>query len=60
MHHASFLIIDSYFMIPAVIAKVFNPTAGLVIAIVMLTNKVDAETETKPVTVKVKISKCLT
>ena len=55
-----FLIIDLYFLIPEVIAQIFNPTAELVITTGIATNKVNAETETQPVLVEAKISKCST
>ena len=45
-----FLIIHLYFLIPAVIAQVFNPISEFVIPIGMLTK---AEIETHPVTAEV-------
>ena len=51
-----FLIIDLYFLIPAVIAQIFNPTAELVIPIG--TKEAKAEMETHPVIVEAKIRKC--
>ena len=53
-----FLIIDLYFLIPAVIAQIFNSTAELAIPTGIPTNKAKAEIETHPVTVEAKISKC--
>ena len=55
-----FFIIDLYFLIPAVIAQCFIPTAELVIPIGTQTNEANAEIETQPVIVGTKISKCLT
>ena len=55
-----FFIIDLYFLIPAVIAQIFIPTAELVILTGIATNKANAEIETQPVTVEGKISKCST
>ena len=52
-----FLIIDLYFLIPAVIAQIFNPTAELVIPIGIPNNKAKAEIEIHPVAVETKISK---
>ena len=52
-----FLIIDLYFLIPAVIPQFFIPTAELVIPAGMVTNEANAEMETEPATVKTNISK---
>ena len=52
--------IDLYFLIPAVIAQTFNPTAELVIPIGIAINKVNEKIEMQPVTVEAKISKCYT
>ena len=52
-----FLIIDLYFLIPAVIPQFFIPTAELVIPAGMVTNEANAEMETEPSTVKTNISK---
>ena len=52
-----FLIIDLYFLIPAVIAQIFNPNAELVISIGIPTNEVNAEIETQPLTAEIKIRK---
>ena len=53
-----FLIIDVYFLIPAVIAQIFNPIAELIIPIGIPTKKARAEMETHPVIVEIKVSKC--
>ena len=45
------LTIDLYFLIPAVIAQVFNPIAELVIPIGIPTKEAKVETETHPVIV---------
>ena len=42
-----FLMIDLYFLIPAVNAQIFNPTAELVMPTGMPTNETNAEIETK-------------
>ena len=44
-----FLIIDLYFLIPAVIAQIFNPISELVIPIGIPMKEAKAETETDPV-----------
>ena len=48
------LIIDLYFLIPEVIAQIFNPIAELVIPIGITSEKEKAETEAHLVTVKLK------
>ena len=53
-----FLIINLYFLIPAVIAQIFNPIAELVIPIGIPTKEAKAEIEIHPVIVEVKIRKC--
>ena len=53
-----YLIIDLYFLIPAVITQIFNPIAELLIPIGIPTKEAKAEMETHPVTVEIKISKC--
>ena len=53
-----FLIIDLYFLIPAVIAQIFNPITELVIPIGIPTKEAKAEIETHPVIVEAKIRKC--
>ena len=53
-----FLIIDLYFLIPVVIAQIFNFIAELVIPIGIPTKEAKAEMEIHPVTVEIKISKC--
>ena len=50
--------IDLYFLIPEVIAKIFNPTAELVIPTGIPTNEANGEIETQPLTVEIKITKC--
>ena len=45
-----FLIIDLYFLIPAVIAQIFNPTEVLAILIGISTKETKAEIETHAVT----------
>ena len=52
-----FLIIDLYFLIPAVIPQIFVPTAELVIPAGMVTNEANAEIEMEPATVETNISK---
>ena len=45
-------------MIPAVITQIFNPTAKLAIPTrITKTNEANAEMETQPVTIEVKITK---
>ena len=51
-----FLIIDFYFLIPAVIAQIFNPFAELVSLIEIPTK--EAEAETHSVIAEAKIRKC--
>ena len=53
-----FLIIDLYFLVPAIIAQIFNPIAGLVIPIGIPNDEAKAEIELHPVTTKAKIRKC--
>ena len=50
-----FFTIDLYFLIPAITAQMFNPTAELVIPTGISTNEGNAEIETQPVTVKARI-----
>ena len=52
-----FLIAQLYFLIPAVIAQIFHPTAELVIPIRIPNKETKAEIETHPVTREAKISK---
>ena len=52
-----FLIIDLYFLIPAVIAQIINPIAELVIPIGIPTAEAKAEMTTHPVIVEITISK---
>ena len=49
------LIIDLYFLIPAVITQIFNPTAELVIPAGIPITEAKEETETKPVNVETEI-----
>ena len=51
----SFLIIDLYFLIPAVIALIFNPTSKLVIPIGITIKEVKAEIEIHPAIEEAKI-----
>ena len=51
-----FLIIDLYFLIPAVITQIFIPIAELVIPIGILTKEAEAEIEAHPVIVEIVIS----
>ena len=53
-----FLIIDLYFLTPAVIKHIFNPVAELVIPIGIPAKEAKAETETHPVIVEITISEC--
>ena len=55
-----FFIIDFYFLIPAVIAQIFIPTADLEITTVTQANEVNAEIEIQPVTFEARISKFAT
>ena len=60
-YHASFslfLITDLYFLIPAVFAQIFNPTAELIIPIGIPTKEAKAEIEKHPVIVEAKLGKC--
>ena len=53
-----FLIIDIFFLIPAVIAQVFNLIAELVNPIRVLSKEAKAEIEIHSVTVEAEIRKC--
>ena len=53
-----FFIIDLYFLIPAVIAKIFNPIAELVMRTGTPINESNAEMETQLLIVDIKIRKC--
>ena len=53
-----FLIIDLYFLIPAVITQIFYPIAELVIPIGIPTKEGKSELETHPVIVEITISEC--
>ena len=48
-----FLIIDLYFLIPAVITQIFNPIAAVTIPIKIPTKEAKLEMETHPVTVEI-------
>ena len=52
-----FFIIDLYFLIPAVIAKILISTPKLVIPTGIVTNETNAKTETQPGTVETKKTK---
>ena len=52
-----FLIIDLYFLIPVVIAQIFNPIAELVIHIETLIKEAKSELEIHPVIAETKIRK---
>ena len=52
-----FLIIDLYFLIPAVITQIFNPIAKFVIYIGIPTKKVKAEMKTHPAIAEITMSK---
>ena len=54
-----FLIIDVYFLIPAVIAQIFNPIAELVIPVQVPIKEAKAEIQIHPVIVEAKVRKCL-
>ena len=56
---AFFLIIDSYFLIRALITQTFSPIAKLVIPTGIPTKEAKAEMETHPVIVEITIRKCL-
>ena len=53
-----FLIINLYFLIPAVIAQIVNPVAELVIPIGIPNKEPKAEFEINPVVVEAQIRKC--
>ena len=53
-----FLIIDLYFLIPAVMTQIFNPIVELAIPIGIPTKGAKAEMETHPVIVEIAISEC--
>ena len=53
-----FLIIDLCFLIPAIMVKIFNPTAELLMLIGIPTKEKTAEIEIHPVTTEAKISNC--
>ena len=53
-----FLIIDLYFLIPAVMTQIFNPIVELAIPIGIPTKGAKAEMEAHPVIVEIAISDC--
>ena len=53
-----FVIIDLYFLIPAVTAQIFNPNAELVISIGIPSEEAKAEIEIHPIIVEAKVRKC--
>ena len=55
-----FVIIDLYFLISAVIAQIFIPTAEFVILTGTQTKEANAEIETQPEVFETRISKCST
>ena len=55
-HDSSFLIIDLYLLIPAVIVQIFSPIVELVLPIGIPTKEKKAEMKTHPVTVEINIS----
>ena len=57
-NNTTFLIIDLYFLIPTVIAQVFNLIAQLVIPIRIPSKEAKAEIEMHPVTAEAKVRKC--
>ena len=54
-----FLIINFYFLIPAIIAQILNPAAELVISIRTPTKEAKTQAEIHPVTAEAKMGKCL-
>ena len=52
-----FIIIDLYFLIPAITAQIFNPIAELIIPVGIPTKEAKAEMETHPVIVDITVSK---
>ena len=55
-----FLIFDLYFLIPAVTAQSFIPTAELVISTGTKANEANAEIKTQIVIVETRVNKCST
>ena len=51
-----FIIIDLYFLIPAITVQIFNPIAELIIPVGIPTKEAKAEMETHPVIVDITIS----
>ena len=52
-----FLMINLYFLIPAINTQIFNPTSDLEISTGALTNEAKAEIKTQPLTTETKIIK---
>ena len=55
-HDSSFLIIDLYLLISAVIVQIFSPIVELVLPIGIPTKETKAEMKTHPVTVEINTS----
>ena len=53
-----FLIIDLYFLIPAIITQIFHTIVKLAMPTGILIKEAKAEMETDPLTVEIEISKC--
>ena len=53
-----FLIIDVYFLIPVVIAQIFNPIVELIIRTGIPTKGAKSEMEIEPVIIEIAVSKC--
>ena len=53
-----FLVIDLFFLTPAVIAQISNPTSQLALPTGIPTNDSNANIETHPLTAEMKIRKC--
>ena len=53
-----FLVIDLYFLIPVVVAQIFNPIGELAIPVEMPIKEEKAENQIDPVIVETKIRKC--
>ena len=57
MPYPFFSMVDYYFVVPAVIAQIFNPSAELVIPIGTLTNEANTKIVIQPATAETKIRK---
>ena len=53
-----FLIIDLYFLIPAIITQIFHPIVNLAMPTGIPIIEAKEEMETDPLTVEIEISKC--